>query len=123
MLPSKCLFMHDPCEPHLALVKRILPYVNNTLNNGLQIGIGPVKSLIDWAGCLDSRRSATGYCVFHGYNLVSWSSKIQSTMSRSSAQAEYRDAAHVVAEFCWLRQLMHEVHIPIDSTTVTYCDQ
>jgi hypothetical protein len=75
-----CLFMHDPREPHLALVKRILRYVKGTLSSGLHIGTGPVHSLTaysdaDWAGCPDSRRSTSGFCVFLGDNLISWSSK------------------------------------------------
>jgi hypothetical protein len=55
-----CLFMHDPREPHLALVKRILRYVKGTLSSSLHIGTGPVDSLTsysdtDWDGCPDSR--------------------------------------------------------------------
>jgi len=52
---------------------------------------------------------------------VSWSSKRQTTVSRSSAEAEYRAVAHVVAECCWLRQLQ-ELHIPLKVATVVYCD-
>ena len=88
-----CLFMHDSREPHPALVKRILRYVKGTLSSGLQIGVGAVDSLTaysdaDWAGCPDSRRSTSGYCVYLGDTLVSWSSKRQTTISRSSAKAE-----------------------------------
>jgi hypothetical protein len=103
-----CLFMHKPREPHLALVKRILRYVKGTLSSGLHIGTGPVNSLTaysdaDWAGCPDSRRSTSGFCVYLGDNLISWSSKRQTTVSRSSAEAEYRAVAHAVAECCWIR--------------------
>jgi len=42
-----------------------------------------------WAGCPDSRRSTSGHCVYLGDTLVSWSSKIQNMVSRSSAEAEY----------------------------------
>jgi hypothetical protein len=122
-----CLFMHDPREPHFALVKRILRYVKGTLSTGLHIGTGPVRSLTaysdaDWAGCPDSRRSTSGYCVFLGDTLVSWSSKRQTTVSRSSAEAEYRAVAHAVAECCWLRQLLQELHLPLQSATVVFCD-
>jgi len=87
------LFMHNPRESHLALVKRILLYVKGTLSAGLHIGTRPVDKLVtysdaDWAGCPDSRRSTSGFCVFLGDSLVSWSSKRQTTVSRSSAEAE-----------------------------------
>ena len=79
-----CLFMDDPREPHLAMLKRILRYVKGTLSTSLHIGTGPVDSLTtysdeDWAGCPDSQRSTSGYCVFLGDNLVFWSSKRQTT--------------------------------------------
>jgi len=119
--------MHDPREPHLSMIKRILRYLKGTLSSGLHIGVGPVQSLVaysdvDWAGCPDSRRSTSGYCVYLGDNLISWSSKRQTTVSRSSAEAEYRAVAHVVAECCWLRQLLQELHVSIASVTVVYCD-
>ena len=119
--------MHDPREPHLALVKRILCYVKGTLDAGLYLGVGSVDTLTaysdaDWAGCPDSRRSTSGYCVYLGDNLVSGSSKRQTTVSRSSAEAEYRAVAHVVAECCWLRQLLHELHVTLAKATVVYCD-
>jgi len=103
--------MHDPREPHLAFLKRILRYVKGTQSAGLSISAGPIDSLTaysdaDWAGCPDSRRLTSGYCVYLGDNLVSWSSKRQTTVSRSSAEAEYRAVAHAVAETCWLRQLL-----------------
>ena len=95
--------MHAPREPHRALVKRILRFVQGTLSSGLHIGTGSVTKLTaysdaDWAGCPDSRRSTSDFCVYLGDNLVSWSSKRQTTVSRSSAEAEYRVVAHVVAE-------------------------
>ncbi|GJX56847.1 ribonuclease H-like domain-containing protein [Tanacetum coccineum] len=54
----------------------------------------------DWAGCPTTRRSTLGYCVFLGNNLLSWSSKRQSTLSRSSTEAAYRGVSNVVAKTC-----------------------
>ncbi|GJS10394.1 ribonuclease H-like domain-containing protein [Tanacetum coccineum] len=64
----------------------------------------------------------SGYCVFLGNNLLSWSSKRQVTLSRSSAKAEYRGVANAVAETCWLRNLLRELHTPLSTATLVYCD-
>jgi len=76
----------------------------------------------DWAGCPDSRRSTSGYCIYLGDNLVSQSSKRQTTVSRSTAEAEYRAVAHAVAECCWFCQLLQDLHHPLHSATIVYCD-
>jgi hypothetical protein len=60
--------------------------------------------------------------VFLGTNLISWSSKRQNVVSRSSAEAEYRAVANGVAEACWLRQLLQELHAPLTKSTLVYCD-
>ncbi|GJX95140.1 ribonuclease H-like domain-containing protein [Tanacetum coccineum] len=122
-----CLYMHDPREPHLSALKRILRYVSGTLDYGLQLFSSSSTDLVaysdaDWAGCPTTRRSTSGYCVFLGNNLLSWSSKLQPTLSRSSAEAEYRGVANVVAETCWLRNLLLELHSLLSSATLVYCD-
>jgi hypothetical protein len=119
--------MHAPRSSHLNLVKRIIRYIKGTLDYGTHITPSSSSSLVafsdaDWAGCPDTRRSTTGFCVFLGDNLISWSAKHQTIVSRSSAEAEYRVVAHVVAECCWIRQLLQELHRPVDKSTVVYCD-
>ncbi|GJY61695.1 ribonuclease H-like domain-containing protein [Tanacetum coccineum] len=122
-----CLYMHDPREPHFSALKRTLRYVRGTLDYGLQLFFSFTTDLVaysdaDWAGCPTTRRSTSVYCVFLGNNLLSWSSKRQPTLSRSSAEAEYRGVANVVAETCWLRNLLRELHTPLSFATLVYCD-
>ncbi|GJZ94536.1 hypothetical protein Tco_0666739 [Tanacetum coccineum] len=97
------------------------------LEFGLQLYISVTTSLVrytdaDWAGCPSTRRSTSGYCVFLGDNLLSWSAKRQHTISRSSAEAEYRGVANVVAETAWIRNLLRELHSPLLTATLVYCD-
>ncbi|GKA96098.1 ribonuclease H-like domain-containing protein [Tanacetum coccineum] len=106
---------------------QILRYVRGTLDYGLQLFSSSTTDLVaysdvDWAGCPTTRRSTSGYCVFLGNNLLSLSSKRQPTLSRSSAEAEYHGVANVVAETCWLRNLLRELHTPLSSATLVYCD-
>ncbi|GJV45835.1 ribonuclease H-like domain-containing protein [Tanacetum coccineum] len=122
-----CLYMHDPRDPHFTALKRILRYVRGTIDHGLQLYVSSTSQLTaytdaDWAGCPVTRRSTSGYCVFLGDNLLSWSAKRQVTLSRSSAEAEYRGVANVVAETAWIRNLLLELHTPLFTATLVYCD-
>ncbi|GKD01168.1 ribonuclease H-like domain-containing protein, partial [Tanacetum coccineum] len=97
--------MHDPREPHFLALKQILRYVRGTLDYGLQLFSSSTTDLVaysdaDLGGFPITHRSNSGYYVFLGNNLLSWSSKRQPTLSRSSAKAEYRGVANVVAETC-----------------------
>ncbi|KAI3787777.1 hypothetical protein L2E82_00197 [Cichorium intybus] len=122
-----CMFMHAPRTPHFNALKRILRYVQGTLSFGLHMTRPTSLSLIgytdaDWAGCPDTRRSTSGYCLYLGDNLISWSSKRQTTISRSSAEAEYRGVANIVSELCWVRNLLLELHHPPLKASIVYCD-
>lgn len=122
-----CLFMHAPREPHLAYLKRILRYLKGTISHGLPITRSKSTNLVaysdaDWGGCPDSKRSTSGYCVFMGDNLVSWSSKRQNTVSRSSVEVEYRGIANTTAETSWLRNLLTELFVFTREATIIFCD-
>jgi hypothetical protein len=121
-----CLFMHSHTDRHLRLIKRILRYIKGTHHHGLHIAQSRSMDLIvysdaDWAWCPDTRQSTSGYCAYHCGNLISWSSKRQHTISRSSAEGEYRGAVNAVAESCWIQQLLDELgHSPQKS--IVFCD-
>ncbi|KAL3629467.1 hypothetical protein CASFOL_026689 [Castilleja foliolosa] len=108
--------MANPLEPHWRAVKRILRYLSGTFRYGLDLNKSEYLNVVgfsdsDWAGDIDDRRSVSGYCVFLGRNLVSWSSKKQQCVSRSSTEAEYRSLAQVTSEISWIKYLLDELKV------------
>jgi hypothetical protein len=88
---------------HWAVVKRILRYVKQSSKLGLKIRksdstLVSAFSDADWAGSIDDRRSTGGFAVFLGSNLISWNARKQSTVSKSSTEAEYKAIADATAE-------------------------
>jgi hypothetical protein len=119
--------MHDPQESHLVAMKRILRYLQGTPDYSLLSRRSSSSYLLvymnaDWAGCLDTRHSTSGYAVFLRDNLVSWSAKRQTIVSFSSAEAEYHVVANGMAEATWLCQLLHELQTLPSRCTLVYCD-
>jgi hypothetical protein len=122
-----CLYMHAPRDAHWTTVKRILRYIRGSMDLGLTISASPSVDIVaysdaDWAGCPDTRCSTSGYCVYLGSSLISWSSKRQPIISRSSAEAEYRAVANAVAECTWLHHLLSELAYHVDKATAVFCD-
>jgi histone deacetylase 1/2 len=122
-----CQFLSQPTDVHWEAVKRILRYIKGTLQTSLQIrkslstGIS-IFTDADWAGCVDDRRSTGGYAVFVGPNLISWSSKKQPTVSRSSTEAEYKALANGAAEAIWIESLLKELGVLQQRTPIIWCD-
>jgi hypothetical protein len=107
-------FMSQPRTAHWDAVCHILKYLKGAPGYGIKYqnrGHHVIEGFTDadYDGDPTSRRSTTGYCVFMGGNLVSWRSKKQNVVSRSSAESEYRAMAQTTCELIWLRNLLSEI--------------
>lgn len=120
-------FMSAPTSIHLQAAHRVLQYLKNDPVQGLFYSASSSMKLTaysdaDWDACPDSRLSFTGYCMFLGDSLISWSSKKQQTVSRSSSEAEYRGMADATCELIWLTNLLQEMHCPPSAPANLFCD-
>ncbi|XP_060674740.1 retrovirus-related Pol polyprotein from transposon RE1 isoform X2 [Ziziphus jujuba] len=116
-------FLHAPTTDHWETCKRLLRYLKGTIQYGLQLQASNQLVLhafvdSDWASNPDDRKSTSGYCIFLGASLISWSSKKQHVVARSSTEAEYRALAHVTVELCWLRNLSQELQFLFDKPII-----
>ncbi|XP_055826319.1 uncharacterized mitochondrial protein AtMg00810-like [Solanum dulcamara] len=68
---------------------------------------------LNWAACPNTRRSITNYAIKFGESLISWKSKKQQIVSKSSAEAKYRSMTAVVAEATWLLGLFRKLGVEI----------
>ncbi|CAL2238866.1 unnamed protein product [Prunus armeniaca] len=120
-----CQFMHSPTTLHWQVVKCIMRYLKATYDHGLRYQPGNrvlnAYSDADYAGDPDTRHSTGGFCVYFGSNLISWSSKKQKTVSRSSTEAEYRQLAYTAAELSWLHSIFRDLCIFLPTPTLR-CD-
>jgi len=119
--------MHAPTFQHLGMVKRILRYLKGTIGRGIVMTRNGHTNIMgytdsDWAGNALDRHSTTGYCMFVGGNLVSWKSKKQHVVARSSAEAEYRAMASAACELVWLHSLLINLGCPSTTPMKLFCD-
>ncbi|CAN6727389.1 unnamed protein product [Malus baccata var. baccata] len=120
-------FMHSPTLGHLTLVKRILRYLRLSVGRGILMQKNDNTQIMgycdaDWAGNAIDRKSTTGYCTFVGGNLVTWKSKKQTVIARSSAEAEYRAMASTACELIWLNGLLCDLGVPTTLPMSLFCD-
>jgi len=120
-------FLSNPTITHHQAALRTLKYLKGCPGKGL---FSPKNSSLtlqgfsdaDMVGCLDTRRSIIGQWFFLWHSLISWRTKKQVTVSRSSSEAEYRALASATCELQWILYLLHDLHITCSKLPVLYCD-
>jgi hypothetical protein len=120
-------FMSAPRSTHYVAVLRILRYIKGTLFHGFHFSAQSSLELraytdADWAGDPTDRHSTTRYCFLLGSSLISWRSKKQSVVTRSSTEVEYRALANATSELLWLRWLLADMGAPQTTSTPIHCD-
>ena len=120
-------YMENPTEMHLLATKRILRYLQGTKEFGLFYKKGEKSDLIgftdsDYAGDQDDRKSTSGYVFILGSGAVSWSSKKQSIVTLSTAEAEFVAASSCTCQAIWLKRILEELHFKRQEPTVIFCD-
>ncbi|KAL2239212.1 UNVERIFIED_CONTAM: Retrovirus-related Pol polyprotein from transposon RE2 [Sesamum indicum] len=120
-------FLTHPCESHWQAALHVVRYLKSCPSKGL---LFPSQSSLtltaycdaDWATCPDSRRSLTGFCIFLGPALISWKTKKQCTVSRSTAEAEYRSLAATVCELRWISYILTDLGMSTSLPIDLFCD-
>ena len=120
-------FMHDPRERHLQAVNRIIRYLKASLGKRLLFKkrenlSKKVYTDVDYVGSIVNRRSTTGYCMLLGGNLVTWRSKKQNVVARSSAKVEFRAMTHRVCELLWTKIILDDLKIKYEVAMGLACD-
>ena len=119
--------MNNTTKEHMEIVNRILRYLKMTLGRGLlykKNDTGDVEVFLDadWVGDVLDRRSTFGYCSYVWGKLVTWRSKKQSVVSRSSIEAEFRSLALGICEGIWIQRLLNELGIATEKPIKMFYD-
>jgi hypothetical protein len=120
-------FMQRPGKEHWVGIKRVLRYIKGTLSYGLVYSPSDSFRLLaysdsDWAGCVETRKSTSGYVSRLGNCTISWRSKKQPIVALSSTEAEYIALCAATQEIVWLRRLLEGVDHEQGGATVVYKD-
>ncbi|KAI4345038.1 hypothetical protein L6164_012206 [Bauhinia variegata] len=120
-------FIDKPATIHLQAVFRVLRYLKSSPGLGLFLPASSSAILTaysngDWDACKETRHFVTGYFVFLGNSLISWKSKKQQTISRSSVEAEYRAMAMTACEIIWLLSILRDFGITHSLSVSLLCD-
>jgi len=119
--------MHQPRQSHYNAAIRVLHYLKASPGQGLYFpSINNLQvsaySNSDWASCPLTRRSTTSFFIQLGTSPISWRTKKQHTVSRSSAEAEYRALASTTCELTWLKTLLHDLGVHHSQPMLLHCD-
>lgn len=120
-------FMQAPRQGHWNAAMKVLRYLKSSPGQGIILPKDNNLKLtaycdLDWAACPLTRRSISGYLMKLGTTPISWKTKKQVTVSRSSSEAEYRALAHATSEVLWLQNLLKCLQVECSSPIVIYCD-
>lgn len=120
-------YMQSPTQEHFAALTHTLNYIASTAGQGILLkGSDKIQlhaySDSDWGAWLDTRRSVTGYIMMLGQSPVSWKSKKQNTVSKSSSEAEYRAMSAAASEITWLVRLLEELGVSSLQPVTLHCD-
>ena len=119
--------MQAPRTDHWDAALRVVRYLKGTPGQGILLCADSDLTLTgwcdsDWAACPLTRRSLTGWLVFLGGSPIAWKTKKQATVSRSSAEAEYRSMAAITCELMWLKGLLLSLGIHHPTAIRLFCD-
>ncbi|KAM1349822.1 hypothetical protein EV1_003832 [Malus domestica] len=120
-------FMHKPTCIHYGAAKRILRYIQGTLDFGIMYERNVKPKLYgfcdsDWGGSVDDLKSTSGYTFTLGTGVFSWASKKQKSVALSTAEAEYVSASIATSQVVWLRRIMQDFGEKQESATHILCD-
>ncbi|KAK2999604.1 hypothetical protein RJ639_023297 [Escallonia herrerae] len=120
-------FMQSHRSQHWDAALRVLRYLKAAPGQGLFLpSDSPLQIYAfcdsDWASCPLTRRSVTGYFVSLGNSPISWRTKKQPTVSRSSAKAEYRSMVVTICELTWLKSFLLSLGVHHDRPMRLFCD-
>ncbi|GJV62160.1 ribonuclease H-like domain-containing protein [Tanacetum coccineum] len=120
-------FMHSPLKIHLKTALKVIRYLKGCPGKGINVikTFGIVLKAYtdaDWASCTDTRRSVTGFCIFMNESLISWKSKKQNTILKSSTDAEYRALASVTSEVIWDLKILNDLDCSNLLPVKVFCD-
>lgn len=120
-------FLTNPSQTHYNAALRVLKFLKTCPSKGLFFSKSSLFYLqgfseADWAVCKDTRRSISEHCFFLGNSLISWRTKKQLTVSKSSSKAEYRALGAATCELQWLLYLLKDMQVQCIKLLVLYCD-